>query len=391
MDYKKQIDEVLKKAVEENEVAGVNLLIINDGKEVIYKECGYADIEEKKRYTRDTMVRLYSMTKPITAVAAMILMERGLLDLGSGVEEYLPGFKNQMVAEANELKPVKRNVLVKDLLSMTSGLTYGGDVTDLSATKVGELFEEIDKKLYTNDQMSTLEIANKIGKCPLQFHPGEEWQYGTSADVLAAVIEVISGMTFGSFLQKEIFTPLGMHDTAFFVPEEKQSRLAKVYEYTNAGLKECKTNHLGIMYTQKMKPAFESGGAGLVSTLDDYAKFAQMLLQDGVYQEQQILSSNTVKFLTQAKLTLWQQENMCKKWESLYGYTYGNLLRILDEPGMAFMNGTKGEYGWDGWLGAYFCNSPRDNMTMLMTVQHKDAGTMPLTRKIKNIVYSALC
>lgn len=382
----REIDKLLKKAVEEGEVAGVNLLVLQDGKEVLYSQAGYADIEEERLYQRDTIVRLYSMTKPITGAAAMMLLERGELDLGQPVEEILSGFCNQMVWEQGIKVPVRRKMVVKDLLSMTSGLPYPYDMENPASMEVQAVFDEIDARLYGECPMDTIEIANRLGQCGLSFHPGDSWRYGTSADVLGAVIECVSGKKFGTFLQEEFFEPLGMKDTGFYVPPEKQSRLASVYEKTDQGLKLCPTNQFGVRYRREKPAVFESGGAGLVSTLDDYARFAGMLLEHGSYQSRQILSPQFVEFFTTSGLTPWQKEAMWRSWDSLAGYSYGNLMRIMEEPGLAYYQTWKGEYGWDGWLGAYFCNSPANRTTILLSFQRKDSGITTLIRRVRNIL-----
>ena len=386
-----KLERLIETAVEKEEIAGANIVVIRDGQEMAFAAGGYADIEAGKKYERDTIARLYSMTKPVTSAAAMLLMERGLLDPGAFVEEFLPGFHNAIVASGGKLVPTVRPVRICDLLNMTSGLMYGGDVTSVCSMETEKLFDRIKEHLYLEDAMTTKEVANRLGLIPLQFQPGESFQYGTSADVLGAVIEVISGKTFGEFLKEEFFEPLDMEDTAFYVPENKQERLAKVYQRTEQGLELYTENHLGIMNAMKQVPAFESGGAGLVSTLDDYAKFAAMLLQEGSYQGKQILKPQTVHYMTNGSLMSWQQEVLDQCWECIRGYTYANLLRIQKEPGKSPMFTSIGEYGWDGWLGAYFCNSPKDRLTMLLTMQLKDAGTTSLTRRLKNVIWSELC
>lgn len=386
-----KLERLIETAVEKEEIAGANIVVIRDGQEMAFAAGGYADIEAGKKYERDTIARLYSMTKPVTSAAAMLLMERGLLDPGAFVEEFLPGFHNAIVASGGKLVPTVRPVRICDLLNMTSGLMYGGDVTSVCSMETEKLFDRIKEHLYLEDAMTTQEVANRLGLIPLQFQPGESFQYGTSADVLGAVIEVISGKTFGEFLKEEFFEPLDMEDTAFYVPENKQERLAKVYQRTEQGLELYTENHLGIMNAMKQVPAFESGGAGLVSTLDDYAKFAAMLLQEGSYQGKQILKPQTVHYMTNGSLMSWQQEVLDQCWEGIHGYTYANLLRIQKEPGKSPMFTSIGEYGWDGWLGAYFCNSPKDRLTMLLTMQLKDAGTTSLTRRLKNVIWSELC
>ncbi len=382
-----RIEKLLQSFVEEKQAAGINLLVLKDGVEVLYTQAGYADIESKKPFNRNTIMRLYSMSKPITAAAAMILVERGVISLTQSVEEFLPGFKNQKVWENGKKVPVRRPVLIRELLNMTSGLVYGCDDAGMPAEyETEQLFGEIDDRLYGKQPMSTIEIANRLGQCGLAFQPGCGWQYGTSADVMGAVIEKASGKSFGQFLQEEIFEPLGMKDTGFYVPEEKRERLAAAYERTPDGLIDCPTNHLGIMYTQEKSPAFESGGAGLVSTLDDYAKFARMLLNRGTYQGVKIFEPSTVAFLTSGTLLPWQKEAAWRTWDTMAGYNYGNFMRKMEEPGMAYYKTWEQEYGWDGWLGTYFCNSPENNVTILMGMQLKQAGDYPIIAKMRNVV-----
>ena len=236
--------------------------------------------------------------------------------------------------------------------------------------------------------MTTLEAASKLGEGRLAFQPGESWRYGVSADILGAVVEVASGMRFGEFLNKEFFTPLGMKDTAFDVPEEKRGRLTKVYEATREGLTEYHGNHLGICNHMDADIRYESGGAGLVSSIEDYRHFAQMLMNKGSYRGRKYLSSATVSYMTNCSLLPCQQE-MMKGWESLAGYTYGNLMRIMTNPSLAVINGSMGEYGWDGWLGPYFSNMPQEDTTFLMMLQLKDSGTFTLTRKLRNVLGAA--
>lgn len=377
-------------SIERGEVAGANILILKDGKEAAYAQAGYADLEQKRLFERDTITRIYSMTKPVTSAAAMALMERGLLDLGANVQEFLPGFQNAMVAGEEGLIPVRRPVRIQDLLQMTSGLVYGGAAPCISYPETEKLFEEIKAKLFGEEPLGTVEIANRLGQIPLAFQPGSAWQYGTSADVLGAVIEVISGKRFGEFLRETFFEPLEMEDTAFYVPKEKQPRLAKVYERTAEGLALYTQSHLGIMNSMEKQPAFESGGAGLASTMDDYSHFAAMLMAQGRYKGREILKSQTVRFMTRAELLSWQQEVFDHNWDSLGGYTYGNLMRVAKEPGKTFFMATEGEYGWDGWLGDYFSNSPKNGITILISQQLRDAGTTSLTRRLKNMVWSEL-
>ena len=384
---KKLVQEIMDKAVAENYTAGVNLLVYRDGEELLYAQSGFADLEEGRPIERDTLFRLYSMTKPITSAAVMILMERGMIDLGDLVEQFLPGFLNQKVAEGGELVPVHRRCTVRDLLSMTSGLLYGWP--SIAGKEAERVFEERKAKLYSDDALSTVEIANRFGSNPLQFHPGEHFNYGTSADILGAMVELVSGMRFGDFLRKEIFEPLSMHDTGFYIPRGEIGRLAKTYvSEPDGSIHEEQTIHLGIHYRPVSAPAFESGGAGLISSLPDYMRFAQMLHNGGSLDGKQILKPETVRYMTQGALLPWQQGDFERSWDGLTGYSYGNLMRVMKDPGRAIMLTTPGEYGWDGWLGPYFSNHPGEKITILIGMQKKDAGTCSLTRRLRNVILS---
>ena len=384
-----RIKKVLKESIDNNFIAGANLLLIKNGEEIFYHEDGFADIEKEIPIKRDSIFRLYSMTKPITAVAIMILLERGEIDLYEPVNKFIDGFKNQVVDTSYGQVLAERDVMIKDLLSMTSGLVYGGE--NKAGKNTGKLFEEIDRRLFTDEPMTTIEIVNELGKCPLAFHPGSSWSYGTSADVLGAIIEVISGKKYGEFLEEEIFKPLGMIDTAFWVNEDKRYRLAKVYEDDgNGNLKVYTGNNLGIINKMDRDPKFQSGGAGLVSTIDDYAKFATMLMNNGTFNGIEILKPHTVKYLTSSVLNEIQQKSF-SNWVTLCGYSYGNLMRIMTSIEEAGDLGSIGEYGWDGWLGPYFCNCPNDKLTLIFMIQKTDTGTTTLTRKLRNIILSSCC
>lgn len=381
------IQTVLEQAVAQEEIAGGALGVFREGQAPRWYKAGYADRAAKRPFEADTIVRLYSATKPITAAAAMLLMEQGRLDPGACLSEILPEYAEQPVARGGRLEPAARPILIRDLLNMTSGLPYGGNPSSASSAAVGTLFEEMEKRLYTDSALTTREVAARLAACPLDFQPGARWMYGTGADVLGAVIEQVSGCRFGAFLRKEFFEPLEMADTDFFVPPEKQGRLAKVYQKTKDGLALYEGDNLAIRRGMDAAPAFESGGAGLASTLTDYRHFAQMLLDGGVWQGRRILAPRTVAYLTAGRLLPWQQTDFNQNWAALSGYTYGNLMRVLEEPRQAAALGTRGEYGWDGWLGFYFINSPADRLTMLLAIQQKDMGTATLTRKLENLVW----
>ena len=386
MDKKERIDRCLKQAVENGEIAGGCVLFIENGLEFCYAKAGWAAIESRTPIRRDTIFRLYSMTKPITAAAVMILMEEGLLDLYEPVANYIKTFEGQKVIVGNTLAAAERTMTIRDLLSMTSGLVYPGKL-NCAEKETAHVFEELTKRMYSSAPMDTIEFAEKIGNCPLAFHPGESWQYGVSADILGAVVESVSQMRFGDFLWKKIFKPLGMQDTGFYLQEDKKERLADVYENRKGiGLKLFSQDHLGIRIDAKPN-SFESGGGGLFSTVDDYARFAQMLLNGGESGDVRIMQPETIRYLTGCGLDGKRQDKF-SNWFGLDGHSYGNLMRVLYDRKLAGVLGSEGEYGWDGWLGTYFVNDPVRKITFLFMTQIKDFGTTNLTRKIKNIIFS---
>ncbi len=382
---KVRVRELLDEAVRDGVTAGASISVRQDGEEILYDARGYADIEAKKPIERDTIFRLYSMSKPVTAAAAMILMERGVLDLAQPVADFLPGFRELTVERDGRLERIQTPVTVLNLLNMTSGLTYGG-VETRAERMTASYIEECCARLHSPQPVTTVELANHLGTLPLSFVPDTSWRYGLSADVLGAVIEVASGMSFGEFLKKNIFDPLRMQDTAFWVPAEKQSRLANAYETVPGESMRLYTgDNLAVSNTMEQPPAFESGGAGLVSTLTDYMKFGQMLLNGGELDGIRVMKERTVQFLTSGTLTPVQQKDF-RSWVGLEGFTYAHLMRIMNDPGSAAILGSQGEYGWDGWLGCYFANLPKENMTIVMMMQKRDAGTIPLTRRIRNVI-----
>lgn len=379
---------VMDAAVENKEVAGCNVLVLQNGREIAYAESGFRDIENNVPFSRDTIVRLYSMSKPITSAAVMLLLDRGEIDLQDPVGRFISTFNDMHVETKDGFVKALQPVTLQNLLSMTAGTVYPGQFCE-AEKRSDVLFNEAISKLNTDNEMTTMELVSRIGDLPLAFQPGETFKYGTGADVLGGVVEAVSGMRFGDFLKKEIFEPLGMNDTGFYVPSDKKERLSKAYLVENGNITEEKTMHLDINYTMDHRPAFESGGAGLCSTLDDYAKFAGMLMNGGSYEGCRILSKKAVDFMTSGKLQQWQQPGF-DMWQGLQGYSYGNLMRVLYEPGRAVGFGEKMEYGWDGWLGCYFTNDPVNKLTILMGMQKLNCGTWSLTRKARNVIYREL-
>lgn len=386
-----QINEVIQEQIADGSVVGASISVIKDGTEVFRGNYGQASKEKHIPMENDTIFRCYSMTKPITAAATMILVERGKLQLSDPVWWYLPGFKDQKVLaeDGKTLMDVKRDVTVQDLLDMTAGLVYP-DASFPAGKIMQDLYDDFYAKLENGEAISTIDLCNLIGKQPLEFQPGEGWRYSVCADVLGAIIEIISHKKFSEFLQEEIFTPLGMTDTAFYVPEDKLNRFMEYYQYMDdtQTMEPCTWQHLGLSYFWKQPPAFESGGAGLVSTIDDYAKFAQMMCNGGTYNGVRILGRKTVEYMTSNHLT----EKQLKRydWDTLYGYGYGCLMRVMMDTGVHGSNGSKGEFGWDGWMGSYVFMDPVENLIMIYVIQKCGGNGYRNVARLRNIVYASV-
>ena len=385
MTLQERVQAIVEAAVSNRECAGANVLVRLRGENILYAQAGMADIESGRPIARDSIFRLYSQSKPITAAAVMLLVERGLIDLMDGVDRYLPGFRNPQIVDAQgKLTKAPRAPWIMELLGMTAGLCYpDGDPAGQCAARV---FEEAHEKIRQGGGIPTVEFMNRLGEQPLAFQPGTHWRYSTCADVLGAVVEVVSGKRFGDFLREGLFTPLNMVDTAFFVPESKRERFVTCYERDENGL----TPWLGMNLAcgvYDRDPAFESGGAGLVSTLEDYSHFSDMMLNKGVWNGQRILSPKSVEFLTTPQLSDDVQRDL---WDSLDGYSYGKLCRICVEPERMAGFAMQGEYGWDGWLGSYYANFPNEGLTILSMQNTTNMGTSPMIRKVRNAVLAAM-
>ena len=329
----------------------------------------------------------------VAAVATMQLWESGKLELSDPVSWYIPAFREKLVDVHGELVPAKREICIQDLLNMTSGIPYP-DCWSESQKKMGAFYGEIDRRNATDHPVDTQEFARRVGEeVPLLFQPGEKWSYGASADILGAVLEKAADMPLDELYRKQIFQPLGMTDTDFYVPAEKRSRLAQLYQYhwgeDFCGLVIEPDPHLGMTDYRK-KPAFFSGGAGLISTMQDYARFANLLAGKGLHRESgvRLIGENTWRYLTTPQLSDAQKTGI--DWEQLKGYTYGNLLRVLEDPLVCMTNVPAGEFGWDGWTGPYFCVSPQDGTVLLYLIQVCGGSTSDIVRKLRAITFGCL-
>lgn len=381
------IKKIVQKEILNGELAGAVLAVQKNGDTVFQWEAGYADIQRKKTVNRNSIFRLYSMSKPITAVGAAILWERGELDYMAPLKEYLPYFEGmEIVTEEGRRIPAKKEIHIIDLLRMTSGLVYPDP--DIAGIYMDRLFTKVQEKIEQGEHIDTQQLCKMVAKQPLAFEPGEHWRYGFSADVLGAVIEVVSGKRLSQFYREEIFEPLEMDDTGFYVPRDKQSRLVQLYKWTKEqGLAVEEKRHLCLTKCLE-PPCFESAGAGIVSTLSDCIKFANMLADRGKYPGGRILGEKTIRMFEQNQIPEELKKEL--NFEHMQGYGYGNLMRIYVDPMKALTLGDIGEFGWDGWTGTYLSVNPREKSSIIFLVQRCGYVNPALIRKLRNAIYTLL-
>lgn len=383
METRNRIQNVLKECVQRGDEIGASAVITKNGKTAVACSAGYADRENQIPMSEDKICRAFSCTKIATSICAMILMERGKLDFNWELERIIPEFKQPYYIAEGTKRACTRSIRIRDLLNMTSGIPYPGEGPE-GIEVTNQVWGELNQLIQSGHSMTTLEFARKVAACPLSFNPGERWMYGASADILGAVIEVISGMRLSAFMEENLFQPLGMTDTAFYVPAEKRDRLAICYQQGKEGMEIYTGGNLGI-YDFDTLPAFESGGAGLFTTAADYAKLGAMLANGGEYQGTRILSRQAVAFFSENGLT--KQQKVTFDWDSNWGYEYGNLMRILTDQNAAATLASKGSFGWDGWTGTYLLCDPKENVSITVFIQRCGAGTTQLARHVVNAAY----
>jgi CubicO group peptidase (beta-lactamase class C family) len=367
--------------VNEGKQAGVVWLIARNGHVVESGATGLRDREANLPMQRDTICRIYSMTKIVTSVAVLILMEDGKLLLDDDVAAHLPELKGMKVAAAGSPdnpapEPLKTPITIRHLLTHTSGLIYDFD----GSTALHEAYKAA--KLW--DSTSLAEFTAKVAKLPLKHQPGTQFTYGISSDVLGALIERISGMSFPDFCRTRIFEPLKMSDTAFDVLPEKRARLAKTYSLDASGKLAEAPPMLGVW--PEPGRGIASGGAGLFSTVDDYARFAQMLLNGGTLDGARVLSRKTVELMTANHLTMLDKPHHAHS--PAHGYGLG--VEVRTDLGRTTHLSSVGQYGWYGAATTLCHIDPQEKMVVLAFSQHFPFNEHRMFARFANACYQAL-
>lgn len=386
-----RIDEHLTRYIEAGKLAGTLTLIARRGQLAYSAPLGSMDRERGKAMRPDTLFRIYSMSKPITSVAMMMLHERGLFALSDPVSRWIPEFERLRVYRQGRhpnfvTEPTLRPMTVRDLMTHQSGLTYGF----MERTGVDAAYRRL--KLDFRYQGTLKDWVKELATLPLEFSPGERWNYSVSTDVLGYLVEAISGQRFDVFLRKQIFEPLGMCDTFFSVPEDKLERFAANYLLGKDRRIALLDDPVDSVYSRPT--AFFSGGGGLVSTASDYLRFSEMLRRGGALDGARILGPRTIKYMTMNHITGGRDiagSSLGGFSELRYeGAGFGLGFSVLLDPVRAQVPSSVGEFGWGGMASTAFWVDPLEELSVVFMTQLTPSSTWPLRSELRSLVYGAI-
>lgn len=365
-------------------------LVARHGEIALIDQCGFADVEAGREIARDSIFRIYSMTKPVAAVAAMMLYEDARFQLDDPISRYLPEFENMTVYLSGHgtmmhTEPAAEQITVRQLLTHTAGFTYGF----LDETPLGEYYrrEEIN---FNPGKQPLAETVAALAELPLAHQPGARWNYGVSFDVLGRLIEIWSGMPLGQFFEELIFQPLGMSDTSFSITDEKRDRFVSLYRVAEAGGVERIEAAENTSYDDPVM--LPSGGGGLLSTVDDFFRFTELLRRKGELDGTRLLGRKTVDFMTANHLggdmaDMGQPTFGESRFEGV-GFGFG--MSVMLDPARANIIGTPGEYAWGGAASTAFWIDPVEDMTVIFMTQLMPSSAYPLRRELRVLTYQAL-
>ena len=373
-----KIDPTIEELIEKKKLAGGSVLILRKGKIVYQKQFGYANRATKVEMKQDTIFRIYSMSKAITSAAALMLYDEGKFNLDDPITRLLPEFALLNVWQRRgDPDPADPLPTIRDLLRHTAGFSYGAGRHPVD--RYYRRFKPLDRDKPLS------EMSRAISGAPLLFQPGTQWNYGINTDLLGRIVEVASGQPFDEFLQQRLFTPLGMSDTGFFVPAEKAHRLADVYQRKGFFL----TNSEPAKKSPFLKkPANLSGGGGLVATINDYARFLQMIANGGTFQEKRYLKEETVKLMTTNQLP--DQIASISLGGPRHGTGFGLGFAVRIAPDQRWdKDAVVGEFGWGGMASTHYWISPKHKL-VVVTMEQTLPFNWNLERLLKPIVYEAI-
>ncbi len=393
-----RIHDALKQDVGDGKLAGTVVLVARKGKLAYADATGFQDKEEGRQMALDSIFRIYSMTKPLVAVAAMMLVEDGKIELTDPVSKFLPAFKGQQVSVARAdgefarvtyaTVPADREMTVQDLLRHTAGLAYGeitvnAPVKDAYA-KAGLYLTGV--RDYDARDLTPAEEVERLAKAPLAHQPGTVWEYSLAVDLLGRVVEAASGKRLADFLDERLFKPLKMQDTAFWVPSPKMGRVAQPLAVDLASGQPIKVIDVA------KEPKNDSGGAGAVSTAADYLRFSQMLLNGGQLDGARVLSRTTIALMTSDHLgtRIAAPTTPGELLLGTPGYTFGLGFAVRQGGGVAGVPGSPGEFMWAGYAGTYFWVDPKEELAVVYMSQAPSPIRAYYRKLVKQLVYGAI-
>ena len=381
-DRLKRIDTAMQRYVDRKTLAGIVTLVARRGRVVHFEKYGYQDLETGKPIELDTIFRIYSMTKPITSVALMMLFEHGLVRLTDPVTKFIPRFRKVKVfVNKGQLVDIEREITVQDLLRHTAGLSYGG--YEETHAPVDELYDQAD--LWAPD-ITNQEMVRRITELPLAHQPGQVWHYSVATDVVGYLVEVISGLPLAEFFDERILRPLGMEDTSFSVPPDKIDRFATLYGKTEKGALEVVDTATGGDY---FNVRLHSGGHGLVSTTADYLRFARLVLNRGQLDGVRLLGPRTMELMTANHLPPALMP-IAMGEEQMPGFGFGLGFSVMMDVALSGMMGSVGLHGWGGWANTHFWIDRQEQLIGILMLQYLPSGTYPITNDFRTLVYQAL-
>jgi CubicO group peptidase (beta-lactamase class C family) len=382
---KAKVDAALSGLTDSKALVGVSALVYQDGHEVYFGAFGQADREAGKPMTRDTLVQIFSMTKPITGVALMSLYEAGKFELDDPLSKYAPEFANMRVYAGIDThgevvyEPVHRPITIRDITRHTAGFYAGND-----HMPVGEIYRAANP---TDKHNTLVEESVKLGSLPLLFQPGARWLYGPSVDVQALLVQRLSGMPFDEYLQQKIFKPLGMKNTRYVLRPQDRARIAAVYEWHPDGSLSREPDEKAYEFNGHDWP-LKPGSYGLVSTIDDYMRFARMLQNGGELDGQRILKPETVRLMATDALPADVGDKGFLPTKGQVGFGIDFAVRIRPPANAQEASGAVGEFFWDGAADTLFWVDPRNKITAVLFTQYIPFGKVPLHKAFRDAVYS---
>lgn len=384
-------DHIDRQYIQPGKLPGTLTLVARRGKIAYVKAQGLMDVERNKPVCRDTIFRIYSMTKPVTSIAMMQLYEQGRFLLDDPVHKYIPAFKNLRVYKSGVYPnflttPATSTMTIRDLFTHMSGLTYGF----MNRTNVDAAYRELGLDGSRNLTLETL--VNQLAELPLEFSPGTAWNYSVSTDVLGYLVQLLSGQPFEEYLREHIFEPLNMPDTGFQVHDDQLDRFAACYQYQPGDQFRLQDDPEKSHFRRNGK--FFSGGGGLVSTIDDYFHFAQALCNGGEFQGQRIIGRKTLEFMRSNHLPDNQDLPALAVGsfsETPYAGTgFGLGFSVKTDVAKSQTSGSVGEYGWGGLASTNFFIDPVEDMVMIFMTQLIPSSSYAIRQELRAIVNGAL-